>query len=240
MKLIKYTTNIPEENIALDELMLLRAEKGREGEILRFWESSDYFIVLGRAGKNREECLLDACRKDNIKIIRRISGGGTVLQGKGCLNYSLVLSYLNGESKNDIKSSYLRVLNNIADTFKKEGISLEVLPISDMALGSKKVSGNAQARKKNYFLHHGTFLYDMDLSKIAKYLKHPPSEPDYRLGRTHSDFVANLPLAREKIEELILRAMPIDGIIELDEEALVQLRSLVKEKYSQNEWNFQF
>ena len=93
MQLVDYPTKTPEENIALDELLLQKAESGEIGEVARFWESEEDFVVLGRAGKVNEECFLKKCHNEGVKIIRRASGGGTVLQGKVSLNYTLILSY---------------------------------------------------------------------------------------------------------------------------------------------------
>jgi len=75
--------------------------------------------------------------------------------------------------------------------------------LSDIAVDNKKISGNAQARKKKYFLHHGTFLYDFDIGKIPYYLKYPPKEPNYRKNRSHSDFLTNIPLTPEQLKECI-------------------------------------
>ena len=81
----------PEVNILFDEVLLFLAEKGQAGEVLRFWESPVPFIVLGRTGKEEDDIYLQKAKEHHIPVLRRASGGGTVLQGKGCLNYSLVL-----------------------------------------------------------------------------------------------------------------------------------------------------
>src|SRR5262245_50689788 len=86
MRCLDISFDTPEENIAYDEVLLSLAEEGKLGEVLRFWESSQTFAVLGRIGKAQEDLDLDALRKDGIKVLRRASGGGTVLQGKGVLN----------------------------------------------------------------------------------------------------------------------------------------------------------
>ncbi len=240
MKLINFSTNIPEENIAFDEFMLEKAERGVVPETLRFWESEEYFVVLGRAGKVSEECDTEICEKDSVKIIRRSSGGGTVLQGPGCLNYSLILEYPSGEGKTDIRLSYSRVLNGIAEAFAAEGISVKVLPMSDLAADGKKISGNAQARKRRYFLHHGTLLLNFDLSRISTYLKHPPCEPEYRKGRLHEEFVANLSLGREEVEGIIKKAFCCDGEWSPGESDIAEIKRLGNEKYSNKEWNWCF
>jgi len=195
--------NTPEENIAFDELLLTEAEQGQRDETFRFWELQGYVVILGRGASVADDIFLDRCRKDNIKIIQRMSGGGTVLLGKGCLNYSLILPYDKNPELLNIKSSYKYILDNIAAVFCKKGISLLYQPTSDLTLGNKKVSGNAQARRKNFFLHHGTLLYNFDIDRVGFYLKEPKKAPEYRNGRHHKDFLANLPLTCSEIKEII-------------------------------------
>ena len=82
----------PEENIAFDEALWSLSEKQGADEYLRFWESPQIFIVLGRISREAEDIGLARTQEDNIRVLRRSSGGGTVVQGPGCLNYTLVLS----------------------------------------------------------------------------------------------------------------------------------------------------
>ena len=82
----------PEENILFDEALFVFADKEGGEEVLRFWESPSTFIVLGRIGREQEDIDFVTTQKDNVPVFRRTSGGGTVVQGRGCLNYTLVLS----------------------------------------------------------------------------------------------------------------------------------------------------
>jgi lipoate---protein ligase len=240
MKTVNYHTDKPEENIALDELFLVKAEKGEIGETLRFWESPEDFVVLGRSSKVNEECLIRECHNDSVKIIRRISGGGTVLQGKGCLNYSLVLSYFRDNKLKQVMFSYEKVLRDIARAFEKKGYHADFFPISDLAIGGRKFSGNAQARKKKYFLHHGSMLYGFEINKLSRYLKHPPKEPEYRKTRSHEEFVCNVQLSSDDLKELISEVFPQDGTYDLMSRELNDLADLVREKYSRDSWNLSF
>ncbi len=242
MQLVKYTHNSPEEAIALDELLLLKAESGELRETLRLWSSEEYFVVVGRAGKVAEECFSGRCRERGIKIIRRISGGGTVLQGPGCINYSVVLSYERDGRFKDIRYSYRRILQNIADAFKSKGHDMEVFPVSDLAMNGKKVSGNAQARKRKYFLHHGTFLFGFDPDMISLCLRHPPAEPEYRRGRAHGDFLTNISITGTELEETVKKIfLPHDTApYKPASDDLKALRELIAAKYSKDEWNLAF
>ena len=241
MQLINYKTDIPEGNIAIDEYMLLKAEAGKVGETLRFWESKEYFVVVGRSGKTAVECFKDKCMAQNIKIIRRISGGGTVLQGAGCLNYSLILSYDNAKKLKDINSSYDHILGIMSRAFKEKDISVKYLPISDMVYKNKKFSGNAQARKKKFLLHHGTILYDFDFSKISEYIQYPPKEPEYRASREHEEFVVNLRISRYSLEEVIKNAfLNSHSSYVLTDKDKKEIAYLIEGKYCQDSWNYAF
>src|SRR5262245_53461356 len=92
--LLGETLERPEENLALDEALLNDAEHaaGRQSGILRFWEVRQYVVVLGHSGRSDEEIRWDAWEQAGISVLRRITGGGAVLLGPGCLNYTLVLS----------------------------------------------------------------------------------------------------------------------------------------------------
>src|ERR1022692_3821247 len=91
MKLLDLSLPTPAENLACDEALLDSCEEENGGEILRFWEPREYFVVVGYANKVASEANVPACATDAIPILRRCSGGGTVLQGPGCLDYSLIL-----------------------------------------------------------------------------------------------------------------------------------------------------
>ena len=91
MHLLDSTFPLPEENLACDEALLDAAEEDGAAEILRFWEPAKPFVVLGYSNKISTEVDTAACDSLRIPVFRRPSGGGTVLQGPGCLNYSLIL-----------------------------------------------------------------------------------------------------------------------------------------------------
>src|SRR5262249_52453085 len=79
-------------NLALDEPLLLGADAGG-GEVLRLWERPRPAVVRGAGSALREDADEEACAADGVPLLRRASGGGTVLLGSGCLLFSLVLSY---------------------------------------------------------------------------------------------------------------------------------------------------
>lgn len=90
MKFLDLTLATPAENLAGDEALLdLCEEQGVE--ILRCWESRQNFVVVGYGNSVAREVNVAECRARGVPILRRCSGGGTVVQGPGCLNYNLTL-----------------------------------------------------------------------------------------------------------------------------------------------------
>src|SRR5215831_6230774 len=86
MELFDFTFATPAENLACDEALLDACERNGSGEVLRFWEPHGYFVVVGYGNSIATEVNLAACEAERIPVLRRCSGGGTVLQGPGCLN----------------------------------------------------------------------------------------------------------------------------------------------------------
>lgn len=211
MLLKDISLKLPQENILYDEVLLELAERGHAGEVLRFWESEQLFVVLGRTSKEEEDVKMEAARKDHIPVLRRASGGGAVLQGKGCLNFSLVLSKGHDPAVADLRKSYEFILGKVIAALRNVGVKAEFCPISDIALvdGHKKISGNAQKRAKKFILHHGTILYGFDLKNMERYLKMPADVPEYRQGRTHTEFVANIPSQVRDIKKALSDAFAV-------------------------------
>jgi lipoate-protein ligase A len=222
------------ENLALDEALLLEAEAGRGGEVLRLWEWPHYAVVLGAGGVLADDVDEVACRADHVPVLRRASGGGTVLLGPGCLCYSLVLSYERGPAVREITPSYVYILGRIGEALAGLLPSLEQAGTSDLMDAGLKFSGNAQQRKRNHLLHHGTLLYDFDLSRISRYLRMPARQPEYRAQREHAAFLRNLPAGAGELKRRLCNEWEADvAIAEWPREAVLRL---VEEKYAREEW----
>ena len=220
-------------NLALDEALLLEAEN-QGGEVLRTWEWTTPVVVLGAAGKLAEDVDEDACRRDGVPILRRSSGGGTVLLGKGCLCFSLVLAYDSAPELMHVASSYRYLLDLIAKALAARIPGIEPAGTSDLALDGRKFSGNSQQRKRHHLLHHGTVLYDFDLDLVGRYLHLPSKQPDYRRQRQHGDFLVNLPIKVEDLRQCLRDIWQIKVTTSEWPEDMVQ--KLVDEKYSRVEW----
>ena len=224
----------PADNILFDQVLLEVAEAGESGETLRFWESPVPFIVLGRIGRPADELNVAAVMQQGISVLRRCSGGGTVVQGPGCLNFALVLSKDEQPEIADLKRSYGYILSRVTAALSECGVEADYWPISDIALNGsrRKISGNAQKRGRRFILHHGTLLYNADLNLIERYLATPPSMPDYRQARPHLEFVANAGIEPRRFIDGLTRqfgAGPVQSEVSATEQArLLELRSAVQ------------
>jgi lipoate-protein ligase A len=85
-----------------------------------------------------------------------------------------------------------------------DALGAEICDPSDLAWQGKKVSGNSQRRTADVFLHHGTLLYDFDPELASRYLLEPKRQPNYRQGRTHAQFLGNLPFSALDIQNRVV------------------------------------
>jgi len=229
------------ENLALDEALLLEAEEGG-AEVLRLWEWPRLAVVLGAAGILAADVHEAACLAEGVPILRRASGGGTVLLGPGCLVYSLVLDYDRAPALAHIPSSYCWILQRLCQALAP----LDVRPAGtsdlawrvDAARGvgqiDRKISGNSQQRKRRHVLHHGTLLYDFDADRIGRYLTFPARRPEYRGERAHADFLVNLPIAREELKNRLCAVW--QATEEVSSWPKERVNALIVEKYGRQEW----
>lgn len=234
MKLLDYTLPTAAENLALDEALLVSAQEGSGGEVLRLWESPELAVVVGSGGSVAIDANVSACEADGVPILRRASGGGTVLIGPRCLCFSVVLNYDTAPRLNEIPASNCYILSRIVRAIAPV-ISCTVEGTSDLATGGVKFSGNAQQRKRTHFLHHGTLLCGFDLALVGKYLNAPERQPDYRQNRPHAEFVTNLPISVEEAKRLLVAEWQPEG--EYAPLPLLKVHELISEKYSRDEWN---
>lgn len=239
MKIFDRSFKTPQENLACDEVLLEELECGRGGEVLRFWESPDYFAVLGLSNRGERELDVQACRKEGVGIFRRCSGGGTVLQGPGCLNYSLILGIDPKGPTANITATNAWIMENQRQAIEQAlGTPVRILGHTDLAVGQLKFSGNAQRRQRKSILFHGTFLYDFDLSRIALFLKFPSRQPDYRRDRKHEDFLTNIAVAPERIKKALAEKWKVES--EVNEIPFSRVAELAKQKYDDPGWNDKF
>ena len=235
MKVIDSTLPTPAHNLACDEALLELCETGFDHDLLRFWEPREHFVVLGYSSRIRADVELPRCARSRVSVFRRCSGGGTVLQGPGCLNFSLVLRVdgrpalqtLTGTTR-FIMAAHRQALGPVV------GGEVRVEGFSDLTRGGLKVSGNAQRRKRRAVLFHGTFLLDLDLRLVEELLPVPARQPPYRRNRPHREFLANLHVPSQLIKDALRgtwgASEPLDGL------PLERIEALARNVYATQAW----
>ena len=237
MRFLDYSFQRPEENLAFDEILLEMAENGRGGETLRVWESPVPFVVLGVSQVLRQEVYEQNCLADRVAIMRRCSAGGCVLQGPGCLNFTLVLAHDRHPDLRTIRGSYCYILDAVSAALAKCGIRAKHKGVSDMAIRGLKFSGNAQKRRRRHMLHHGTVLYSLDTQKIARYVREPIDRPQYRGTRDHHGFLTTVPLDPHDLKLVFCDAFNADPRpIKPGHNELEAAKALAKETYRAQDW----
>ena len=240
MKVLDLTLPTPEHNLACEEALIQWCEEdGCDDEILRFWEPREHFAVLGYSGKINSELNLISCQDLCVPVLRRCSGGGTVLQGPGCLNYALILRIPDREALKGITETNAFIMQRLKNALEPIlGPGIEIQGFSDLALGALKFSGNAQYRKRRFLLFHGTFLLRFDISLVEKLLPIPLRQPPYRQNRSHGDFLANLNLPSDTIKQTLKQAW--NTTEELKDLPLDRIERLARDRYADNKWTFKF
>jgi lipoate-protein ligase A len=245
MKWFNHNLPSPAEQLAGDEALLDWCESGHGEEILLFWEPRETFVVVGYANKIATEVNVETCQKRGVPIFRRCSGGGTVLQGIGCLNYSLILRITDDGPLRSITSANQFIMEKnraaIESLFQKSAISicghtdLAFVTRHSSLVTSKKFSGNSQRRKKHFLLFHGCFLLNLDLALVGEFLRMPSLQPDYRSSRSHDDFLINLNLPADQVKSALQKAWGATD--ELQNFPEQETQQLATQKYSTEAWN---
>ena len=225
----------PAENLALDEVLLTTINADPTKAILRFWQPTDYCVVLGRSNRAESEVNLDECRATQVPVLRRVSGGGAVVIGPGCLCYSLVIPFSGKLRSLDVTKMTAELMSRTAIGLTSIRTRIDVRGVSDLVADSRKVSGNAQRRLQNAFIHHGTLLFDFDITQIERLLSHPTKEPEYRESRRHRDFVTNLVTTPDELKANLRQSW--NAVEEACPAELARSASeLAASKYSDPEW----
>jgi len=178
------------------------------GFYFNIYEPQDYNIILGRSRTLSEDVFEEKCMEDNVKVWKRISGGGTVLLAPGMLVWDMIIP-----TKSQIlnQNKWFKLFSQwVISILELYGIKkIEIKGVSDLTIDNRKISGTSLFIGKNKVLYHGTLLLDIDTKLFDKYLKYPDVTPEYRKGRAHSEFVTtlseqNITIDREKIKNLFL------------------------------------
>ena len=237
MRRILDTHTDPRDHLALDEALLLAADADQTDESMRIWEFRRHVVIAGRATRVADEIDTKFCQERAFDILRRCSGGASVVGGPGCLMYSLVLK-LEGRGdlrKIDVAHDY--VMQRVLQALRRQLVDAEFNGTCDLTWKDQKCSGNSLRVARRHLLYHGTLLYDFDLPLIARCLRVAPRQPEYRQGRDHEAFVTNAPIDASRFAADLGLAFEVDQTADASflAEKVAQLRST---RYDDRGWHF--
>ena len=217
----------PERGLALEMGALQALERAAPrsavaAERLLIWESAWPAVILPRRGEPARWVRGPACAARGVPLLERVSGGGAVVVGPGCLTFALVLSLEARPRLADVAHSYDWLLAREAGVLAREtGLPARELGVpacgaivarsTDLALRDRKFAGHAQRRVRGGLLHHGVLLYDFDIDLIDSLLAEPSRAPAWRRGRSHREFLTNGPLPRSAIVRGLRRLPAVLG-----------------------------
>ena len=157
------------------------------------WHPDETVIVLGQSNQAETAVYIELAGQDGIPVIKRQTGGQTVILTPQMLVVSVRLI---SERPDNPQVYFKRINHLIMEGLSNLGISnLVETGISDIAIGEKKILGSSIYRKRNMVFYHAVLNIAETPEFIGRYLKHPAREPDYRSGRKHEDFVTSIHLA---------------------------------------------
>ena len=160
MRYIYNDSTEPYFNLALEEYFLKQTDE----EYFILWRNEPC-IVVGKNQNTLSEIHLEFVKERNIKVVRRLTGGGAVFHDLGNINFTFIV---NDESSfNDFKGFVAPIIG----TLKTLGIDAEFSGRNDMLIEGKKFSGNAQCKHKSRVMHHGTLLFSSNMNDLSGALK---------------------------------------------------------------------
>ena len=177
-RLLKLETHNAFMNMAIDEAVLRARMAERVPDTLRFYRWKPSAVSVGKFQKVENEVYLDNCRRLDVGVVRRISGGGTVYHdAEDEVTYS-VIAKTGDLAATDIAAVYARVYAGITDALRILGITADfnegnAKNCPNLAVRGRKISGSSQAHKSGIALQHGTVLLSVNLERMFTLLRVP-------------------------------------------------------------------
>ena len=237
---IEVTTTDPTFNLALEEYVFEKMPKDREYFLT--WQN-DNAIIIGRHQNTAAEINEDFVKERNIKVVRRLSGGGAVYHDLGNLNFTFIVDAQPGQ-KVDLR----KFCQPIADTLCNLGANATVDGRNDILIDGMKVSGNAQYVRQGRVMHHGTILFDSDMSVLGQALRPDPTKAQAKGVKSVRSRVTNVrpclskDMTLSEFRDVLSGALMTGGFekYELTDEDMAAIREIQMGRYAQWEWNYGF
>ena len=224
-------------NLAMEEYFF---EKFKKDEVFMLW-INEPSVVIGKHQNLIEELNMKYCFEKNIKIARRLSGGGTVVHDFGNLNYTYITNTTGDTAldfKEFLKPMYKALLNL--------NIDANISPRNDFRVEEKKICGHSQFMRKKRVLHHGCILFDSNLDNLRNALNVENKKIISKSAKSVKSSVANLKEISkldyeisnflEKLKNEILKTQENFEIYELTKEDILKIEKIKSEKYATKDW----
>ena len=238
MIIIKSNSNNPYFNIAAEEYLF----SGFTDDIC-FLYINEPSVIVGKHQNAFAEINNEFARKNNIPLIRRLSGGGTVYHDTGNINFCFIV---NGRKGSLIDfSKYTQPIINVLKTL---GVNVHIGHRNNLFIGDKKVSGNAEYSYRNRVLHHGTLLFDSNLDNLEKSIDVTLGKFSDKAVQSVRSTVTNISqefdvklsseLFFSKLVGLLTEELNSTLEYSLNNDDIKEIEKLIETKYSQWSWNY--
>jgi lipoate-protein ligase A len=237
-------------NMAIDEALCTLRSEGRSPNTIRFYRWNPSAVSIGYFQILEQEVNLQACQALGVDVIRRMTGGGAVYHSfEGEITYTLIADQRLPIIPTDILRSYDLICGGVVMALKKLDIDAAFKPINDIVVNGKKISGNAQTRRRNVVVQHGTILLDTDIKTMFTVLRVSKEKISDKLIQSVEDRVTTI---RRELHRDVSFQEVTDALIEsftrvldvesypgtLSEEELNLAVKLREEKYRTRDWIF--
>ena len=222
-------------NLAAEEYVL----KHFEEDIFMLWRN-DKSIIIGKYQNTAAEINADYVKEHNIKVVRRMTGGGAVFHDLGNVNYTFIGNKGSGDFRT-FSEPILRVMNELGVPAQFEGRN-------DLTINGMKFSGTAQCIYKNRILHHGTLLFSSEMSDLTAALKVNPLKFTDKAVKSVRKRVTNIsehlptPMSVTDFIDTVMQNIRENSgdaaMYDFSDKDLQAISQLQDEKYSTWEWNF--
>lgn len=223
----------PYFNLASEEYLL----KQLDGYYIYLWINSPA-VIIGNNQNTLLEVNLKTAEKKNIKIVRRLTGGGAVYHDLNNICYTVIAPF------NSDENNYVKFTKPVIEFLNSMGVNAEFSGRNDICIDGKKISGNAQVIYKDRILHHGTLLFDTDLSALSDVLIENKLKIESKGVKSIRARVTNIknhlatPISCKEFFSLLCDYMKGNyPIYSFTKEDINNIDTLAKEKYSTYEWN---
>ena len=235
-------------NMGSDEAILEAVAAEDALPTLRLYAWKPAAVSIGYFQGLYEEVDTAACAARGVDVVRRITGGGAVFH-QAEITYSIVIPDAHPLAQRSILASYERLCSGVMEGLSLLGIPSVFAPINDILTGGRKVSGNAQTRRRSCILQHGTVILDLDVELMFDLLKVPAEKAKGKLIQDVKARVTSVrsclgrELAFPEAEDAFSRgfAKALDLVFAQKETALAgsedqRARAIATEKFSDPAW----